>query len=116
MAPKKKSAKLTIKQLSEIAMSHADLIAPMTPPAAATDPFLGHARAVVIVCACAGTSPTNLPRSLTQLGVNGVPFQKCVFNGVVQAGFTIAIDDIPNSPATTLLQAVTAIQNAPRKG
>jgi len=98
-----------------MAMSHADLIAPMTPAAETTDPFLGHARAVVIVCACAGTSPTNLPRSLAQLGVNAVPFQKCVFNGVAQAGFSIAIDAIPNSPTTTLLQVVTAIQNAPRK-
>jgi hypothetical protein len=115
MPPKKRSAKLTNAQLSELAMSHADLLAPMTPAAAVLDPFLGHARAVVIVCACAGTSPTNLPRSLAQLGVNGIPFQKCVFNGVVQAGFTIAIDTIPNSSATTLLQVVSAIQNAPRK-
>jgi len=114
MPTKKKSAKLTPTQLSQMAMSHADLLAPMTPPPGSPDPFLGHARAVVIVCACAGTSPTNLGRTLAQLGVNGIPFQKCVFNGVAQAGFTIDIDDIPNATDTTLLQVVTAIQNAPR--
>ena len=114
MPRKTKSTKLTKTQLSEMAMSHAELLAPMAASEGMQDPFLGHARAVVIACACAGTSPTNLARSLAQLGVNGIPFQKCVFNGVKQAGFSIGIDNIPNSPATTLLQVVTVIQSASR--
>ncbi len=76
--------------------------------------FLGHAAAVVIVCACANTSPLNLARSLQELGVDGVSFQGCVFNGVRRAGCTIDIDDIPDAPDTTLIQVVNVIQNAPR--
>jgi rhodanese-related sulfurtransferase len=75
-------------------------------------PVLGHAKAIVIVCAAANTSPSNLARSLTQLGVNGIAFQKSVFDGVTKAGYTIKLDDIPNSPDTTLIQVVTVIQNA----
>ncbi|MGA2261344.1 MAG: hypothetical protein ABSH28_07905 [Acidobacteriota bacterium] len=109
------SRKLTGTQLKHLAMSHAELLAPMAPKEGESDPFLGHARAVVIVCACANTSPTNLPRTLAQLGVNGIPFQTCVFNGVEHVGYSIDIDAIPNSPNTTLLQVVNVIQNAPRK-
>jgi len=87
----------------------------MAPTQGEADPFLGHARAVVKVCACANTSATNLPRTLAQLGVSGIPFQKCVFNAVEEAGYSINIDDIPNSPSTTLLQVVNVIQNAPKK-
>jgi hypothetical protein len=77
-------------------------------------PFLGHPRAVVIVTMAANTSPTNLPRSLGQIGVNGISFQKSVFQGVVAAGYSINIDAIPDSPTSTLIQAVTVIQNAPK--
>lgn len=77
--------------------------------------FLGHAAAVVIVCGCANTSPLNLPRTLQELGVDGVSFQGCVFNGVRRAGCTIDIDTIPDSPDTTLIEVVNVIQNAPRQ-
>ena len=113
---KKKSTatkRMTAAELKARAMSHKALLAPMT--ATAADEVLGHARAVVIVCACAGTNPTNLPRTLGQLGVNGVAFQKCVFNAVQTAGFSIALTDIPNSPSTTLIVVVSVIENAPRK-
>ena len=76
--------------------------------------FLGHAAAVVIVCACANTSPLNLARTLDELGLDGVSFQGCVFNGVRKAGCTIDIDDIPDSSDTTLIQVVNVIQDAPR--
>jgi hypothetical protein len=78
-------------------------------------PFLGHARAVSIVCECANTSASNLARSLAQLGVNGIPFQKCVFAAVEAAGYDIRIDDIPDSQDTTLFAAAAAIQTAARK-
>jgi hypothetical protein len=108
--------RLTTAQLKQKQMKHATLLAPMAATGAPADPpFLGHPRAVVIVCAAANTSPTNLPRTLAQLGLNGIPFQKAVFKGVVVAGYTIKIDTIPNSPSTTLLQAVTVIQAAPLK-
>jgi hypothetical protein len=84
--------------------------------AARTDlPFLGHTRAVTIVCGCAGTTGSNLPRSLAQLGVNGISFQKCVFGEVEKAGYDIAIDDIPDSSDTTLIAVVAVIQNAKRR-
>jgi hypothetical protein len=108
-----KRSKLTAAETKKKALSLAQLMAPMA--AGQDDPFLGRARAVAIVCHCAGTSPSNLPLSLAQLGLNGIPFQKCVFKGVGFAGFTIRLDDIPNSPDTTLLQVVTVIQTAQRK-
>jgi hypothetical protein len=76
--------------------------------------FLGHAAAVVIECACANTSPLNPPSTLQELGVDGVSFQDCVFNGVRRAGCTIDIDSISDSPDTTLIEVVNVIQNAPR--
>jgi hypothetical protein len=94
--------------------------APKTPPPqlcsppVGTEPFLGHARAVVIVCNCGNTSPVNLPRTLAELGVDGLPFQLCVTRAVRTAGYAIRIDDIPNAPETRLIQVVTVIQNAPR--
>jgi hypothetical protein len=115
-SPKKKSSatkKMTVAELKAKAMSHKALLAPMA--AVADGEVLGHARAVVIVCACAGTNPTNLPRTLGQLGVNGVAFQKCVFNAVQTAGFDILLTDIPNSPSTTLIQVAAVIENAPKK-
>lgn len=96
-------------------MSHVELLAPIAAAMPGQDqPVLGHARAVVIVCACANTSPLNLPRTLSELGVDGNSFQTCVLSGVRHAGYTIGIDRIPDSPDTTLFQVVIVIQNAPR--
>ena len=83
-------------------------------PPGGAEPFLGHARAVVIVCNCGNTSPANLPRTLAELGVDGLPFQRCVRGAVRTTGYAIRIDDIPNAPDTRLIQVVTVIQNAPR--
>jgi len=77
-------------------------------------PFLGHARAVVIVTFCANTSPANLSRTLAELGVDGIPFQFCVFEGVKHAGYYIEIEIIPDSPDTKLIKVVSVIQNAPK--
>lgn len=82
--------------------------------AAATDPFLGNARAVSIVCSCANTIPANLGRTLTELGVDGPSFQLCVFNRVGAAGYSISLDAIPSSPDTRLIDVVNVIQHAPR--
>ncbi len=109
------SKKSFAAKLAETAMSQADLLAPLAAAAALPDPFLGQAHAVVIASACAQTSPTNLPRTLAQLGVNGIPFQRCVFNGVDQLGYSIPLDNIPDAPTNTLLDVVNTIQNAPRK-
>jgi hypothetical protein len=111
--PKADSKKLTKTQLKSMALPHDDLMA-LLAAEDADEQFLGHARAIVIVCACAGTDPSNLPRTLTQLGVNGIAFQTCVFNVVTKAGFTIDINDIPDAGTSTLLDVVTAIQNAPK--
>lgn len=111
-----RSKKLTSAELKARALKPTALLAPMHPAAAAEQdlPFLGHPRAVVIVTMAANTSPTNLARSLAQLGVNGISFQKAVFKGVVAVRYSINIDAIPNSPTTTLIQVVTVIQNAPK--
>jgi len=77
---------------------------------------LGRDKAVVIVCHAAKTAPSNLPRTLSQLGVNGISFQKSVFEGVDHAGFTIDPDEIPNAPTTKLSLVVNTIQNAAAKG
>lgn len=77
-------------------------------------PFLGHDRAVGIVTACAKTSRLNLSRTLSELGVDGISFQQCVFQGINDLGYEIGIDDIPDSPDTALIKVVSAIQNAPR--
>ncbi len=77
--------------------------------------MLGNARAVTIACHCANTVVGNLPRTLTHLGVNGLQFQKCVAQGVRSAGFVVTPGSIPNSPSTTLIQVVNAIQTAPKK-
>jgi hypothetical protein len=74
---------------------------------------LGNARAVTIVCHCGNTVPGNLARKLGDLGINGIPYQKCVFEQVDAAGFVIDIDDIPNGSSTRLIDTVNAIQNAP---
>jgi hypothetical protein len=113
----KKNARLRKWAATELragALPQAALLGPMNADNQ-PDPFLGHARAVVIVCHCVPTSPSNLPRTLAQLGVNGIDFQKCVFTGVDLAGYSIALDDIPNAQTNTLLDVVAVIQNAPRK-
>jgi hypothetical protein len=79
-----------------------------------SDRFLGHARAVLIVCKCANTVPANLPRTLAELGVNGIPFQQSVRTAVKAAGYAIGADDVPGAPGTRLVQVVTIIQNARR--
>jgi|GEM_PF-4390053 hypothetical protein len=119
MPPKKNpnSKRLSLAELKARALKPEKLLAPLHPSADAINdlPFLGQARAVVIVTAAANTSPSNLPRTLAQLGVNGISFQSSVFNGVNIAGYTIGLDAIPNSPSTTLLKVVGVIQNAPKK-
>ena len=122
MPPKKKasavgkSRKWTRAQLKAEALPLRSVMGPMHPTAAdANDlPFLGHARAVVIVTTSAKTDATNLPRSLSQLGVNGPSFQKDVFDGVKHAGYKIGLDQIPDAPSTTLIEAVNVIQQAPK--
>jgi hypothetical protein len=77
---------------------------------------LGHASAVNIVCHCAGTSPLNLDKSLSTLGVNGIPFQMCVYGSVSYLGYDIPdVSDIPDGPDDLLIAVVDAIQNAARK-
>ncbi len=78
-------------------------------------PFLGSSRAVTIALHCANTVLGNLPRTLTQLGLNGLLFQKCVVQSVRNAGFVIAPGAVPNAPADTLIDVVNAIQTAPSK-
>ena len=96
-------------------MRPAELYAAMAAPHPGPDsPVLGHDRAVVIVCGCANTSPLNLARTLDELGVDGVAFQTCVFGGVRASGYTIEIDEIPDSGDTRLIDVVIVIQNAPR--
>jgi hypothetical protein len=73
---------------------------------------LGYPKAVVIACTCANTSPLNLSKTLNDLGVDGVSFQGAVFNSVRKSGYSIAIDSIPDAPATILVAVVEAIQNA----
>jgi|ERR1700722_15280699 hypothetical protein len=88
-----------------------------TPTQAAADgSTLGHAAAVNIVCHCAGTSPLNLSQTLSALGVNGIPFQMCVFGSVSYLGYDVNVSDIPDGPSDTLISVVDAIQNAPAKG
>ncbi len=78
---------------------------------------LGHASAVNVVCHCAGTSPLNLDKSLSALGVNGIPFQMCVYGSVNYLGYDIPdVGAIPNGPDDLLITVVDAIQNAPKKG
>jgi hypothetical protein len=108
-----KPAKLSATALRAGQMSLTALLEPIR-TAAAAQQVLGHAAAVTIVCGCANTSPLNLPRTLGELGVNGLSFQTCVFNGVTSAGFQISIDAIPNSSSTTLIAVVNAIEGAPQ--
>jgi len=110
-----KETKWSAAKLAAGFISHDDLLAPMNSDAPGGDlPVLGHARAVVIVTFCAKTTPANLSRTLAELGVDGISFQGCVFDGVRRAGYRIDIDDIPNSPDTKLIKLVSVIQNSPR--
>lgn len=110
-----KSAKWSATKLAAGSISYDELLAPISSNAPGGDlPVLGHARAVVIVTFCAKTTPANLSRTLAELGVDGISFQKCVFTGVRNAGYQIDIDDIPNSSDTKLIKVVSVIQNAPR--
>lgn len=95
------------------AINHKTLMAPMSAEAGGQDQSVfGHARAVVTVCNCANTSPANLSHTLSELGVNGLSFQQCVFGTVTSLGFTIKLDDIPDSPSSTLISVVDVITNA----
>ena len=109
----RQSKKLARADLLSKQMTHEALLGPLNAEATGQD-VLGHGTAVIIVCACANTGPLNLPRTLAELGVNGNAFQVCVFNGVRHAGYEIGLDDIPDSPTTTLIAAVKAIENAPK--
>src|SRR5579863_8806055 len=112
----KQGKKWTRTQLEAKALPIRAVMAPMHPTAADENdlPFLGHPRAVVIVTTAAGTDATNLPRSLSQLGVNGPSFQQDVFDGVKHAGYRIGLDEIPDAPSTTLIEVVNVIQQAPK--
>jgi hypothetical protein len=81
---------------------------------AASEPFLGRPRAIVIVCTCARTTPVNIGRTLADLGVAPGPFQLCVSHGVRTAGYHIALEAVPNSPDTRLVEVINVIQHAPR--
>ena len=113
---KKKIRKWTLAQLEAKSLPMSLVMAPMHPTAALENdlPFLGHARAVVIVTTAAGTDASNLPRSLSQLGVSGPSFQQDVFDGVKHAGYKIGLDQIPDAPSTLLIEAVNVIQQAPK--
>jgi hypothetical protein len=105
----------TKKSFKPSFVSHQTLLAPMSTEAEGQDlPFLGHARAVVIVCNCANSAPSNLFRTLDQLGVNGLAFQQCVFGSITSIGYSIDVDAIPDAPSSTLINVVDAIQNAPK--
>lgn len=94
-------------------MNHADLIAAIGASQTAQPPAtLGFTHAVVIVCACANTTPLNLSRTLNELGIDGISFQGAVFNSIRKSGFSIDIDTIPDAPTSTLIAVVTVIQNA----
>ncbi len=109
-----KSTNKTKKPPLATVLDHRNLIAPMH--ADVQDlPYLGHARAVVIVCTCANTSPLNLSRTLGELGVDGIPFQQCVYGSVTYLNYVIGMDQIPNSPETMLITVADVIQNALKK-
>ena len=112
-SPERPKKKLTQRLLLSKQMTHAALLQPMHADITGQE-VLGHAAAITIVCACANTSPLNLPRTLSELGVNGTSFQTCVFNGVKNAGYKVDMDDIPDSPTTTLISVVNAVENAPK--
>jgi hypothetical protein len=114
MAPKKRSTSRSGKRTSKPAyISHKNFLAPMASSVEGQDlPFLGNPRAVNVVLFCAKTAPANLFNTLDQLGENGLAFQQCVYGGMNSLGYTMAVDDIPDAPTTTLISVVDVIQNA----
>jgi hypothetical protein len=78
-------------------------------------PFLGEDRAVEIVTTCARTTALNLSRTLSELGVDGIAFQQCVFAKINDLGYDIKIDNVPDSSDTSLIKVVGAIINAPKR-
>jgi hypothetical protein len=110
----KKTRKWTRIQLEAKALPINSVMAPMHPSVSLENdlPFLGHPRAVVIVTTAARTDASNLPRSLSQLGVNGASFQQEVFDGVKHTGYMIGLDQIPAAPSTLLIEAVNLLQQA----
>ena len=111
-AVKPKKTKLTQAALVKIQMAHTDIVDLMTKPVPkAQSTKLGVSKAIVIVLAAANTGPGNLPRTLSQLGINGASFRTAVFSGITHAGHTIDADQIPNAPSTTLLDVVAVVQN-----
>ena len=109
-----KTGKQAIVKKESLTSVHASILSKIR-STGTSDATLGHAAAIVIACACANTSPLNLPRTLQELGLDGISYQGCVFNAVRHAGCDINIDEIPNSPETTLIEVVNVIQNAPRR-
>jgi hypothetical protein len=93
-------------------MTPADEIGSHAVQSSEADAFLGYTRAVSIVCTSANTDARNLPRTLDELGVEGISFRGTVFNGICHAGYTMDIDSIPDAPTSTLLSVVAVIQNA----
>ena len=112
---KAKKRKWSLAELSAGYISHEELLSAVRSDVPGQDlPFLGHARAVVIVTFCAKTSPANLSRALAELGVDGNSFQTCVFEGIRKARYETDVDNIPNSPDTKLIKVVSVIQSAPK--
>lgn len=76
-----------------------------------TDDVLGGAGARAIVSGCAGS--TSWLSTLGDFGLNPLIFRECVRSGVDEAGYVPP--PIPATPATRLIDVVTAIQGAPRR-
>jgi hypothetical protein len=76
--------------------------------------LLGVPHAIVIVCGAARTDPTNLERTLEELGRDGESFQRDVYSGVTKAGYYIEIDSIEHSGDTALSDVVVDIQSSPQ--
>jgi len=111
MPPKKPKTK------KGFSAAHKKLLTNLRASAKALDiDTLGHANAVTIACACAGTSPLNTASTLQQLGAFGPSFQGCVFQSVDRLGFEINQDTIPDAPDTILGAVIVVIEKASRKG
>lgn len=74
---------------------------------------LGTEAAREIVSGCAESTCWNC--TLSDLHLDSMLFQGCVFNGVESKGYSISRDQIPASQDTQLYTVVMAIQHAPRK-
>jgi len=113
MPPKKPTKPSTVQSSGTLVDAHKQLLQSLRKNKQDLA-FLGHARAVVIVCSCANTTPVNLSNTLQEAGVDGNSFQTCVFSSVIELGYSIRIDDIPDSPDTKLIKVVSIIQNSPK--